>query len=143
VGPTHHELKVVERLVELQNREETMWRQRSRIQWLSEGDHDTRFFHLKASKRKKRNRISRLVRDGRHGGSVGYGSSFYNNLYTSEGTVGMEEVLDTLLVSVMAVMNEKLIATFEEGEIKQALFQMFPLKALGPDGFSAQFFQKH
>jgi hypothetical protein len=142
VGPTHQELKVVERLVELQNREETMWRQRSRFQWLSEGDRNTRFFHLRASKRKKRNRISRLVRVD---GSTTEDQQeleqltrdFYQNLYTSEGTVGMEEVLDTVPVSITAAMNEKLIANFEEGEVKKSLFQMFPLKAPGPDGFLA------
>jgi hypothetical protein len=55
----------------------------------------------------------------------------------------MEEVLQTVPVSVTTEMNAKLIDTFEEGEIKQALFQMFPLKAHGPDGYPAQFFQKH
>jgi hypothetical protein len=40
-------------------------------------------------------------------------------------------------------MNEKLIAPFEDGEVKDALFQMYPLKAPGPDGFPSQFFQKH
>jgi hypothetical protein len=37
-------------------------------------------------------------------------------------------------------MNEKLIAPFEDGEVKDALFQMYPLKAPGPDGFPSQFF---
>jgi hypothetical protein len=148
VGPSHRELKTVERLVELQHREETMWRQRSRIQWLSEGDRNTRFFHLRASRRKKKNKISRLVKAD---GSVTEDQleigqltrSFYNNLYTPEGTVGMEEVLNTVPVSVTTTMNNKLTAPFEDGEVKQALFQMFPLKAPGPDGYPAQFFQKH
>jgi hypothetical protein len=44
-GPSFEEIKVTERLMELQGREEKMWRQRSRIQQLSEGDKNTHFFH--------------------------------------------------------------------------------------------------
>lgn len=40
-------------------------------------------------------------------------------------------------------MNSKLIASIEEKEVKEALFQMFPTKAPGPDGFPAHFFQRY
>jgi hypothetical protein len=95
IGPSYQELKVIERIVELQHREEVMWRQRSRIQWLAEGDRNTRFFHLRASKRKKKNRIARLKRtDGLFTEDqieLGHmAKDFYKSLYTSEGTSGME-----------------------------------------------------
>ena len=51
------------RMVELLDQEEVMWRQRSRIQWLAAGDKNTRFFHLRASQRRKRNKVSELVKD--------------------------------------------------------------------------------
>ena len=49
VGPSHAEIKVQERIVELNHRKEIMWKQCSRIMWLAEGDKNTRFFHLRAS----------------------------------------------------------------------------------------------
>jgi hypothetical protein len=69
-------------------------------------------------------------------------SEFYKELYTSEGVHGMEEVLQTVPVKVDSVMNNMLDAPFEVGEVKAALFEMYPTKALGPDGFPAHFFQR-
>ena len=40
-------------------------------------------------------------------------------------------------------MNEDLCRDFTPEEISDALFQMRPLKAPGPDGFPARFFQRH
>jgi hypothetical protein len=40
-------------------------------------------------------------------------------------------------------MKQQLLATFIEEEISNALNQMAPLKALGPDGFSACFYKQN
>ena len=40
-------------------------------------------------------------------------------------------------------MNDNLNAPYTQDEVKKALFQMFPVKAPGPDGFPAHFFQRH
>ncbi|KAL9667385.1 hypothetical protein QQ045_001742 [Rhodiola kirilowii] len=41
-------------------REEMLWRQGSRVKLLKQGDKNTKFFHARATQRKKKNHISKL-----------------------------------------------------------------------------------
>ena len=41
----------------LKVREETMWKLRSHIEWLKEGDRNTRYFHYRVNQRNKHNCI--------------------------------------------------------------------------------------
>jgi hypothetical protein len=50
-------------------------------------------------------------------------------------------VLDHVPHKVTYEMNRFLCAPFDESEVKNALYQMFPTKASGLDGFSTYFFQ--
>lgn len=89
-GPAHEELKIVEKLVELYYGEEIMWRQRSRIEWLVAGDKNTKYFHQRASMRRRKNLIKCLTRLD---GSVTSNQTemenlaweFYENIFSSEG----------------------------------------------------------
>ena len=125
-----------------------MWRQRSRVSWLTAGDKNTRFFHLRASGRRSRNKISRLRKSDGQFTEVALElreivTNFHSNLFTSEGTDNMEEVLSIVPVKVTPEMNRTLLDPYKEGEVKKALFQMFSKKTPGPDGFPAHFFQRH
>ena len=148
VGPSEEEKRVQDRMIEVSLAEEIMMRQRSRIKWLTEGDKNTEFFQKKASARRAKNKIIQLQKED---GSLTsdleemaqMANNFYLNLYASEGTIGMEEVLSHIPVKVDDQMNSMLNTPYKKEEVKSALFQMFPTKAPGPDGFPAHFFQRH
>lgn len=147
-APSHAETKITDRLVELYHREEILWRQRARLEWLAHGDKNTYFFHLRASRRRRKNQIKSLqLPDGRVSENKDEleeaTTQFYENLYRTEGVQNMASVIDTVPRRVTDDMNSMLNAEYTQEEIKQALFQMFPLKAPGLDGFPAHFFQRH
>ena len=133
---------------ELLYREEMMWLQRSRISWLREGDRNTNFFHRKAAWRAKKNKIRRLkAEDGRYIENKKemeeMVTTFFKNLYTRDETICPEPLLDMIQNKVNGNMNDALCKPFTDDEISDALFQIGPLKAPGPDGFPARFFQRN
>ncbi|KAL9684835.1 hypothetical protein QQ045_022276 [Rhodiola kirilowii] len=61
------EKEVIDRETQLQGeldewlaQEELMWGQRSRVEWLKEGDSNTSFFYIRASHRKKKNTVKKI-----------------------------------------------------------------------------------
>jgi hypothetical protein len=131
---------------ELLYREEIMWMQRSRIAWLQEGDRNTKYFHPRASWRRRKNKVRCLKRedgswtmDSNEMGNLA--TQFFQELYTQEENINPNIITDCIHAAVNEDMNGKLCADFTEKEISDALFQIGPLKAPGPDGFPARFLQ--
>jgi hypothetical protein len=139
---------ITDRMDELLYPEEMMWLQRSRISWLKEGDRNTRFFHRHAKWHSRKNKIRRLKReDGSYAEAPHVmkemAVGFFDDLYQQDIEVRPELVLDHVEVKVTDDMNHELCKEFFEKEIADAIFQMGPLKAPGPDGFPARFYQRY
>jgi hypothetical protein len=133
---------------ELLYREEMMWLQRSRISWLKEGHSNTTFFHRKAAGRAKKNRIKQLR--GNNGQITTekkmmekMARGFFQDLYRADPEVCPEELLGLVQPKISEDTNMEQCKDFSTEEIGDALFQMGPLKAPGPDGFPACFFQRN
>lgn len=128
--------------------EETTWRQRSRVDNLREGDQNTKYFHMKATGRRRRNMIRGIRSDTGewvidHDEITSTAVEYFTQLFTSATSGSSETVLDSLDGRVTESMNSMLRKDFTQEEVRTAMFQMSPSKAPGPDGMNANFFQKH
>ncbi|GAV61916.1 hypothetical protein CFOL_v3_05441 [Cephalotus follicularis] len=114
-GDTIDDIKQVSRVLnEVLEREETLWKQRSKISWLKEGDNNTTFFHSKANQRRKRNTIRGLLHEnGRWVTNqvemASVATSYFHNLFTSHGSDGIDDILGVIKQYVTSYMNERLL----------------------------------
>ena len=127
-------------------KEDTMWRQRARLNWFQGGDCNTSFFHAKASSRQRKNLIEGLMDvDGiwqeDEGKIEEVVVEYYNNLFTSSSPSNFSELLQAIQPKVTPSMNQMLLKPFTGEEVRLALKQMHLLKAPGPDGMPPLFFQ--
>jgi hypothetical protein len=140
-----HYLK--ERLVTLLREEEIKWYERVKVQNLLQGDDNTRFFHLIASNKRRKQHIFRLEQED--GSIVGdneikrYITRYYKNLFGQpmESDIHLDESRINDIPQVTNTENEILTSPFTMDGIKEVVFQMEHNKALGPDGFPTEFYQ--
>ncbi|KAK4563360.1 hypothetical protein RGQ29_005753 [Quercus rubra] len=121
------------------DKEDTMWKQRSRLNWFKEGDRNTRFFHANASSRFQKNLIEGIYDDEGLWQEdekivVKIFVDYYSELFTTCRPSKFIEIVDAVHPKVMEAMNSTLIREFLPGEVHWALKQMYTLKALGLDG---------
>ena len=132
----------------LLDREAQMWAQWSKIQWLKDGDKNTRFFHSKATQRHRRNYLKGLFdANGQwitHPGHVvDTIVGFYQNLFTSSSLNGFEDILEQIPTTVTEDMNKELTENFTAQEVEDAIKQMAPLKSPGSNGMPPLFYQSY
>ncbi|XP_043717635.1 uncharacterized protein LOC122665544 [Telopea speciosissima] len=141
----------LQKLLDVQlQREEEMWRQKSRLDWIKGGDKNTSFFHVTTLRRRHRNMILKLkAPSGEWSFSPTEVSNIlcnhFQDLYSSEpiNNNALTSVLDAVQPVVTDELNLTLCSAPREEEIRAALFRMAPLKSQGPDGLPPIFFQKY
>lgn len=133
-------------LASLLLQEETYWRQRSKIFWLSDGDTNSKFFHASASARKKKNTIKKL-KDA-HGNWVMAHDDlctlvrdYFTTIFAARHG-DHNPIISCVHSRVTSEDNLLLTQPFSEIEFKEAIFSMHPDKSPGPDGLNPAFYHR-
>ncbi|XP_030540728.2 uncharacterized protein LOC115748390 [Rhodamnia argentea] len=142
------ELEHLRAFSELRLREESFYKRKSRIRWLKEGDHNTRYFHHFVNKRHHRNRIlsvldstgvvltePNLVREH----IVGHFQQLLNGDSTSTCT-GISDIRGYIGRTLDDDQINSLSRHVTDEEIRCTFSSLARGKAPGPDGFNVEFF---
>lgn len=116
--------------------EEAFCRQRSRIQWLNEGDKNASFFHAVSRGRRARSRFPVIENEE---GQAFYEEdqivsafvTFYQNLFTAGNTEALSVVQEALAPKISGETNMSLIAIPDKSEVRDTVFSVHPIKLLG------------
>jgi exonuclease III len=142
------EEKIQMHLEQRRQQEEILWRQKSRVQWLKEGEKNTKFFHRTMIHRRHINRITHLedeqgnlIRDRAH--IEEELNRHYQNLLT-ESKEDRNEAITRVTSHIPSLItpeqNAALIRPITQEEVDQAVKDMPSGKSPGPDGFTTDFF---
>lgn len=111
------------------------------------GYRNTAYFHKSTSAHRKRNNICGLrdANNSLHTDQLGMENvvtNFYSDLFASKnpapGIIG--KISNLISSSITPDLNDAISADFTRDEVRQALFDLIPAKAPGPDGLTALFF---
>ena len=130
------------------HQDELFWRQRSRSIWLPTGDKNTKYFHNRASQRRRKNHISEVFDTEERWCTsdeqiAHVAESYFQELFSTAHPQNIESVLESVQRKVTSHMNESLTRPYIAEEVRLTLFQMYPSKSPGSDGMLPCFFQKY
>lgn len=115
---------------------------------MKDGDRNTKFFHRKASQRRKVNEITKLKDDQ---GIWWRGEEnvekilihYFSDLFVSAGPTEVAETCDVVRDKLYPDLRNWCAMPYTADDVQNALNDMHPLKPPGSDGLPALFFQKY
>ncbi|KAL0889621.1 hypothetical protein Bca101_013604 [Brassica carinata] len=137
--------------VTLATAEDSFLRQRSRIQWTSEGDAPTAFYHRSIKSRRDMNQIDYLMDnddtiidslEAIKSHAVGYFSTLLGGPEV-QTTSTPQDISNLVHFKCSPESISVLAAPFTDLEIQQAFLSLPKSKAPGPDGYPGEFFKAH
>lgn len=122
-----------------------MWKQRSRIQWINEGDNNTKNLHNMANGRKHINTINSIIINNKElvdqrDLNKAF-TDYYKDIFDNKNTRRINARWNDLYPSDSIVDLSELDNAFTKGEIWKAINDLPKDKSLGPDGFSIFFYK--
>ncbi|GKC11412.1 RNA-directed DNA polymerase, eukaryota, reverse transcriptase zinc-binding domain protein [Tanacetum coccineum] len=140
------EARIMEKYSTALQDEESFLCQQAKIEWLKDGDKNSKFFHAIL---KSRNHKSRVVAISNENGEMFEGDKvpeqFVNHFQKFLGSLfTVKEMGDNLIpeICVSSDAASDMIKTVRKEEIKATIFGIDENKAYGPDGFSSKFLKK-
>ena len=133
-------------LANLLLQEDSYWRQRSKVFWLSDGDTNSKFFHASASARRRKNSIKKLRDEtgnwvSSHDDLCAVVRNYFTSIFTARhGDYG--DIISCVQSKVSDDDNNSLTQPFTEKEFQEAIFSMHPDKSPGPDGLNPAFYHR-
>jgi hypothetical protein len=135
-------------LDELLEKEEMWWSQRSRDLWLTHGDKNTKFFHQKASQRRRRNKIE-LIKDVMNAPHTNQDEieqiliNHFQQLYSTQPTTNIPETTQVVQNRINQDMHDYLNEAYTADDVFAAIKDMKSLAAPGPGGLPARFYHTY
>eukprot|EP00253_Pinus_taeda_P004868 PITA_04868 len=129
--------------------EESLWKQKSRVLWLKEGEQNTKFFHRSAMDYRSANKILELKNSEgellRNHNKISASLSDHFSLIAQEleinREVAIKEITNAIPKSITEEQNWALRRTITMEEVKEVVRSMPSDKAPGPDGFTINFYK--
>ena len=140
------ETQLSKELNDILNQEELLWLQKSRSDWIQFGDKNTSFFHQKTMTMRRHNQIV-WIKDDRgqwisdEDELKAHAINFFTNLYTADNNSIERYYIPNDFPCLDTERYHIMKKSVDDEEIRDIIFSMKPLKALGSDGLHVIFYQ--